>query len=192
MSRRRNWFQESKNCYDMKRAVFFCSASYTIDPKFNDIAREFVAATCREGYDIVSGGAIKGTMNAVADEASKFPGENIGCIPRFMKELVHPALTKVVWTDTMSERKEAMRVGVSLAVALPGGIGTLDELAETYTLMKLGILNAKLVVVNIDGVYDPLRDLLDKFVEMNTLDSATRSMINFVSSIEEYKELIRG
>ena len=176
----------------MKRAVFFCSASYTIDPKFNEAAREFVAATCREGYGIVSGGAIKGTMNAVADEAALFPGENIGCIPKFMKDVVHPRLTEVIWTDTMSERKEAMRVGVSLAVALPGGIGTLDELFETYVLIKLGLLDARLVVVNIDGVYDPLEALLDRFVEMNTLERADREKIHFVRTLEEYLELIRG
>lgn len=176
----------------MKRAVFFCSASYTIDPKFNEVAKEFVAATCREGYGIVSGGSVKGTMRAVADEAARFPGENIGCIPRFMKDVVHPNLTEVIWTDTMSERKEAMRVGVSLAVALPGGIGTLDELFETYVLIKLGLLDAKLVVVNAYGVYEPLRVMLDRFVEMNTLEKADREKIHFVSTVEEYLELIRG
>ena len=122
-----------------KRAVVFCSASYDINPKYNQAAREVVRAACLSGYGIVSGGTVKGTMGHVSDEAARCGAENIGVLPRFMKGLEHPALTDLIWTDKMSERKDAMREGTCLAIALPGGIGTMDELSETFCLAQMGL-----------------------------------------------------
>ena len=114
-----------------KSALFFCSSS-DIDPKYIDAARRVVRATCLKGYTIVSGGATKGLMKVVADEAQACGAANIGVLPRFMEEFSHPNLTQLIWTDTMSQRKDLMRLyGSDIAVALPGGIGTLDELFET-------------------------------------------------------------
>ena len=114
-----------------KRAVIYCSSSSDIDPVYNEAARQIVRAACLAGYDIVSGGSWRGTMGHVCDEALKYGVRVIGVIPRFMKGFEHPRLTDCIWTDKMSERKDAMREGTCLAIALPGGIGTLDEVAET-------------------------------------------------------------
>ena len=85
-----------------RKIVIFCSASYEIDPKFNQAAREVVRAACSLGYTIVSGGAVKGTMGVVSDEAAAAGGRHIGILPRFMAGLEHPSLSETVWTDTMS------------------------------------------------------------------------------------------
>ena len=122
-----------------RRIVFFCSASKEIDPIYNQAAREAIRAACSLGYTIVSGGAVKGTMGVVADEIVACGGVHIGVLPRFMAVYRHPSLSETVWTDTMAARKEKMREGTCAAVALPGGIGTLDELIETLTLAKLDI-----------------------------------------------------
>lgn len=173
-----------------KKAVYFCSASFDIDPKFNEVAREVVRVTSAAGYDAVSGGTIKGTMNVVADTAADCGVANIGIIPRFMEPLVHPRLTETIWTDTMAERKEAMRAGTSLVVALPGGIGTLDELIETLTLAKLKRYDGIIIAVNSYGFYEPLKALLDHYVNTGMLDVESRALISFPETIEEYKSLL--
>lgn len=172
-----------------KKVVIFCSASYTIDPKYNQAAREVVRAACLSGYDIVSGGTTKGTMGVVSEEALKCGARHKGIIPRFMKDVVFPELDEVVWTDTMSERKEKMREGTDMAIALPGGIGTMDELMETLVLAKLDIYKGKVVAFNIDGFYDPLKALLDKFVWTNMLEKKDEEKIMFPESVEELKKL---
>ncbi len=173
-----------------KKAVFFCSASKDIKSEYNQAARQIVRAACLSGYDIVSGGTVKGMMWDISDEASHYGVEVIGAIPRFMKGLEHPALTKCIWTDRMSERKDAMREGTCLAVALPGGIGTLDELAETYCLAKMGIYPGRVVAFNMDGFYEPFRTQLDLYVERGFLDEKSRALISFPGTVEELKELL--
>ena len=174
-----------------KSAVIFCSASFSIAPEYNEVAREVVRATAAKGYAIVSGGTIKGTMKVVADEASACGTGNIGIIPRYMEQYLYPNLTELIWTDSLSERKVLMRRrGADLAVTLPGGIGTLDEFFETYTLAKLGLYKGKIVVYNFNGFYDRLRDMMDFYVSTGMLDSATRSLVHFPETIQEYESLI--
>lgn len=173
------------------KALFYCSASFEIDPKFNQAAHDIVCAACGLGYDIVSGGTIKGTMKVVADTAVECGARNIGVVPRFMEALVYPALTECIWTDTMSERKERMREGVDAVVALPGGIGTLDELIETFVLAKLDKYHGKVIVANIDGFYEPLKALLDHYVSTGMLDAASRELVSFPCSVEEVREALK-
>ncbi len=173
-----------------KKAVFFCAASSDIKAEYNQAAREIVRAACLSGYDIVSGGTVKGTMWHVCDEASRCGVEVIGVIPRFMAGLEHPSLTRCIWTDRMSQRKDAMREGTCLAVALPGGIGTLDELAETYCLAKMGLYPGRVVALNMDGFYEPFRAQLDLYVERGFLDGKSRALISFPDTVEELKKLL--
>lgn len=174
----------------MKKAVVYCSASYDIDPVYNQAARQVVRAACLHGYGIVSGGTVKGTMGHVADEAARCGAQNVGVVPRFMKGIEHPLLTECIWTDKMSERKDAMREGTCLAIALPGGIGTMDELAETYCLAKMGIYPGKVIAFNLDGFYEHFRMQLDHFVEKGMLDEKSRALISFPRTVEELEELL--
>ncbi|MCQ2174467.1 MAG: TIGR00730 family Rossman fold protein [Bacteroidales bacterium] len=173
-----------------RKAVIFCSANRNIDSLFEQTAREVVRAVCSAGYDIVSGGTEKGTMAVVAGAAMEYSGHHKGVIPRFMAEYLTPDADEVVWTDTMSERKTEMRAGTCLAIALPGGIGTLDELMETLTLAKLKIYPGKVVAYNVNGFYDPLREMLDHLVETGMLYREDRALISFPSNVEELRELL--
>ncbi|MCI1784684.1 MAG: TIGR00730 family Rossman fold protein [Bacteroidales bacterium] len=172
------------------KIVLFCSSSYNIDPELNKAARDVVRALCHMGYTLVSGGAIKGTMGVLADEAAKCGGRHIGILPRFMKDWKHPGLTETVWTDTMSERKEKMREGTCAAIALPGGIGTLDEIVETLTLAKLGKYGGKVFALNYRGFYKPFIDLLDYYVNTGMLDPASRELIMFPDTVDKLVESI--
>ena len=138
----------------------------------------------------MSGGTVKGLMRHVCDEASQCGAEVIGVLPRFMKGLEHPALTECVWTDTMSQRKEAMRAGTSLAIALPGGIGTLDELAETYCLAKMGLYVGRVVAFDMEGFYEPLKRQLDGFVRAGMLSEDALGLISFPVTVEEVEALL--
>ena len=168
-----------------RKIVIYCSASYDIDPKFNQAAREVARAACSLGYTIVSGGAVKGTMGALADEIARCGGRHIGVQPRFMDEYKFPGLDHVLFTETLAERKERMREGTCAAIALPGGIGTLDELIGTLTLAKLGQYAGKIYALNLDGFYTPLIALLDDHVARGMLDRRDRSLIEFPDTVGE-------
>lgn len=174
----------------MRKIVIFCSSSYTIDPTYNEAARQAVRGLCGKGYGIVSGGAVKGTMGVVSDEAAKCGGWHKGVLPRFMGQYLYPGLSELVWTDTMSQRKEEMRRDTCAAVALPGGIGTLDELIETHVLAKLGQYDGKIYALNLGGFYDPLKSLLSHYVETGMTATEDVGLIKFPESVEELLGMI--
>ncbi len=129
-------------------------------------------------------------MRHVCDEASRCGARVRGVIPRFMKGLEHPALTECVWTDRMSQRKDGMREGTCLAIGLPGGIGTLDELAETYCLAKMGLYPGRVVAFDMNGFYEPLKAQLDLYVAKGMLDTVSRALISFPETIAELEKLL--
>lgn len=167
------------------KIAVFCSASFEIDPKYNKVAREFVRAASLRGYGIVSGGTVKGSMGEISDELHACGGYHLGVIPRFMQQYVYPDLTEVIWTDTMAERKTLLREGTCAVVALPGGIGTLDEVIETFALVHLKQYFGKIFVLNHDGFYEPLRQLLRHYVDMRMMTEETFSKIVFAESPDE-------
>ena len=168
-----------------KKIAVFCSASFNIDPKFNKVARDFVRAASLHGYGVVSGGKIKCTMGEISDELKSCGGYHIGVIPRFMKEYVYPELSEVMWTDTMAERKTLLRKDTCAVVALPGGVGTLDEVIETLALLHLKQYHGKIFVLNHDGFYEPLRQLLEHYVRTGMMTEATMSRMVFAETTEE-------
>lgn len=177
---------------DSKKAVVFCSASDTIDPKYNLAARELVRALHALGYSVVSGGGKIGTMGAITDESVKLGGHHVAVLPGFMKGLENPAVSEVVWTDTMSTRKERMRLGCDVAIALPGGIGTLDEIMETLVLRKLSRWDGKVFLLNLDGFYNPLIALLDHYVTTHMMEPRDRALVQAANSPEELVEMLNA
>jgi uncharacterized protein (TIGR00730 family) len=169
----------------MKKIAVFCSASFNIDPEYNDVARDFVRAASSRGYGIVTGGTIKGTMGVISNEMRDNGGYHLGVIPRFMEQYVYPELSEVIWTDTMAERKIFLREGTCAVVALPGGVGTLDELIETLALIHLKQYFGKIMVLNHKGFYEPLRALLDHYVAEGMLTEETMAKLHFASTSDE-------
>ena len=174
----------------MEKIAVFCSASFDIDPVYNVVAREFVRKACSRGYGIVSGGTVKGTMGEIADEVNKCGGYHKGVIPRFMEALVYPEMTEVVWTDTMAERKDLLREGVCAVVALPGGVGTLDELIDTLALIHLKQYTGKMFVLDYAGFYQPLKQLLMHYVNTGMLKKETFDLVRFASTPDELLDML--
>ena len=181
----------SKTGKMQKKIAVFCSASFTIDPKYNKVAREFVRAASLRGYGIITGGTIKGTMGEVSDELASIGGYHRGVIPRFMKEYVYPALTETVWVDTMAERKVLLREGTFGVVALPGGIGTLDEVMDTFACIHLKQYDGKIYMLNHEGFYEPLKKLLQHYVDENMLVKETMEKIFFADTPEELLDMMQ-
>lgn len=174
-----------------RKVVIFCSSSQSgIDPKYDDAAKELVRALVGMDYTVVSGGTRKGTMGVVSDEVVAAGGRHVGVIPRFMESVVARELTETVWVDTMSERKDKMREGTCAAVALPGGVGTLEELVETLTLAKLQKYGGKIFALNIDGFYDKLIALLEHYVDTKMMDAATMELISFPKTVDELVKML--
>ena len=174
-----------------RKAVVFCSASGDIDPKYNEAAREVVRALHSYGWTLVSGGSWRGTMGVIADEMKRLGGKHIGVLPRFMAGLEYDGLTELHWSDTMADRKERMRQGTEAAIALPGGIGTLDELIETHVLAKLGQYGGKVYALNVDGFFDPFKALLDHYVAAGMLEPRDRALLVFADTPAELAEYLK-
>ena len=168
-----------------KKVAIFCAASVKIDEKYNAAAREVVRALHALNYTIVSGGGKIGTMGAITAESVKVGGRHIAVLPRFMDGLQNPDIQEVIWTDTMAQRKEKMREGACAAIALPGGIGTVDEFIETHTLKKLHKWEGELFALNLDGFWDPYIALLDHFVEEGSLEAQDRDLVHFPRTVAE-------
>lgn len=167
------------------KIAVFCSASFEIDPKYNKVAREFVRAASLRGYGIVSGGTVKGTMGVISEELHDCGGYHLGVIPRFMEQYVYPDLSEVIWTDTMAQRKTLLREGTCAVVALPGGIGTLDEVIETFALVHLKQYFGKIFLLNHEGFYEPLRRLLRHYVDTKMMTEETMSKVVFAQGVDE-------
>ena len=116
-------------------------------------------------------------MGVVSETVLKCGGYHKGVLPRFMEPLAFDGLSETVFTDTMSSRKEEMRRDTVAAIALAGGIGTLDEIIETLVLKKLGPYNGRVIVLNIDGFFNPLMALLDHYVATGMMTKADRDLM---------------
>jgi len=136
----------------------FCGSSRHLEPKYHEAAAELGRQMVARGWGLVYGGGNAGLMGSVAREVKEAGGRVVGVIPDFMRvrELAYDGAHEMIVVETMRERKRLMEERASAFVALPGGIGTLEELAEIMTLRYLNIIGKPLVLLNQDGFYDEL------------------------------------
>ena len=151
----------------MKAVCVYCGSGVGARPAYATCARALGEATAGRGLRLVYGGARVGLMGLVADAALAAGGEVEGVIPRRLvdRELAHPGLTRLHVVDTMLERKKLMAELSDAFIALPGGIGTLDELFETMTWTQLGIHLKPSGLLDVEGYWSPLIAMLDRQVE---------------------------
>ena len=157
----------------------FCGSSPGTDPALADVARDFGARLARRGVTLVYGGARRGLMGALADAALEDGGRVTGVIPRglWSREVGHTGLSELLVVDSMHERKALMAERSEAFVALPGGIGTLEELFEAWTWAVLGIHEKPIALLNVDGFFDPLLAMLDQMAAQGFLRDAHRRML---------------
>lgn len=179
-----------------KRLCIYCSSSNILEEKYIEAAREFAQAASLLNYTIVCGGSLRGLMGVIIDTMLSYENSSRveGVIPAFMGEMEihHPRIKNLQIVDSMSKRKELLRKDTDAVIAFPGGLGTLEEFLETFTLKRLGQYDGLAILFNQDGFYNPLLALLNQFVENRVLNSNYLDSLVVVSSVEELLEAVKN
>ncbi len=167
----------------MAAVCVFCSSSGRIDPSYVELAGAVGSELARRGHSLVSGGGSVSCMGAVARSARAGGARTVGVIPQVLLALEvadHDADDLLV-TDDMRARKGLMDARSDAFLTLPGGLGTLEELLEIWVARTLAMHGKPVVVLDPDGLYDPLRAQVDLLVERGFVRSSARDMLTWVA-----------
>ncbi len=164
---------------DIRSLCIYCGSNPGNSPVFIEAARSFGTLLARRGIRVVYGGASIGVMGAVADAALAAGGEVVGVIPQALvdREVAHNGLTELIVTRSMHERKARMAELADGFVALPGGVGTLEEIFEIWTWSQLGLHAKPCGLLNVAGYYDALASFLDNTVTHGFVNATHRGML---------------
>ncbi|MFG2058232.1 TIGR00730 family Rossman fold protein [Micromonospora sp. NPDC048930] len=176
----------------MAAICVFCASSRTLDQRWLDLASETGAELARRGHTLVSGGGCVGMMGAVADGARAAGGYTFGVIPQALVDLevADLAADELLVTDGMASRKTLMIEKSDGFVALPGGLGTLDELFEVWTTATLALHDKPMVLVDADGFYRPLLDWLHTLADRNFLKPAGLDLLLVADTVPAALDLL--
>src|SRR5665213_1131079 len=163
----------------------FCGSSLG-DARHQAVVRQLAGILAERQIEVVYGGGNVGLTGILAGECLRNGGEVIGVIPvgLFTREVAHRGLTRLHEVGSMHERKRLMYDLSDAFVALPGGLGTLEELAEVVTWTQLGLHGKPMVLLNTDGFWDPLLAQLDRMVDEGFLKAANRELVQACSAPE--------
>ncbi|NLX81117.1 MAG: TIGR00730 family Rossman fold protein [Proteiniphilum sp.] len=176
----------SSDVDSISKVVVYCASSPHIDSVYFETAKDLGRLLALNDISCISGAGKQGLMGAINNSVLQHGGKVIGVIPQFMvdQDWFHPGLTEMIITQSMHERKQKMAQLSHAAIALPGGIGTLEELAEILTWRQLGLYNKPVIILNINGYYDPLFAMLDQMIKQNFMHDSYKNMWQVVTSPE--------
>jgi len=176
------------------RVCVFCGSSPGARPGYRAAAEALGAAIAKRGLGLVYGGAHVGLMGVVADAALAQGGEVIGVLPRSLeaKELAHRNLSALYVVESMHERKALMAELSDAFVALPGGIGTLEETFEAWTWTQLGLHEKPCALLDVEGYYGSLQQFLDRAVAERFVRPEHRSMLLVEDDPERLLDALSG
>lgn len=175
----------------MNITVYLGSASGN-DPKYAAEVKRLGTWIGGSGHRLIYGGSRIGLMGELAEAVLQAGGEVIGVEPGFFVSscLQHDGITQLIVTETMAERKEKLIALGDAYIAFPGGTGTLEEISEVMSQVRLGHNESPCIILNLDGYYEPLRAMLDVMVSEGFLDEESRSKFLFAGDLEEIKEIL--
>lgn len=170
----------------------YCGATDLAAPKYADAARRVGEGIARRQWTLVYGGSKTGLMGAVARGAKESGGRVIGVLPEFIRkwEVAYDGADEMMVVTTMHERKQLLQVRSDVFVILPGGIGTLDELADTLDLRNLSLHRKPIILLNQDGYYDSLLAFVDHTIAEKFSKGEARSQFVVARSVEEVLALL--
>ena len=176
----------------IKNVCVYSASSTKIAPVYFAVAEELGHLLASRGINLINGAGSIGLMAATSNAALASGGTVTGVIPRFMIEQGwhHTGLTQLVETETMHERKHLMAEMSDGIIALPGGCGTLEELLEIITWKQLGIYLNPIVILNIDGFYDPLLEMLQRAIDGNFMRPEHQNIWQVATSAQQAIELL--
>lgn len=176
----------------IKSVCVYSASSTQVDAVYFQAAEKLGRLLAEHQIRLVNGAGSIGLMRSVADAVLQHGGQVTGVIPRFMVEQNwhHTGLTELIEVDSMHERKQKMANLSDAVIALPGGCGTLEELLEIITWKQLGLYLNPIVILNVDGFFNPLLEMLEKAIEGNFMRRQHEEIWKVASTSEEAVELV--
>jgi uncharacterized protein (TIGR00730 family) len=176
----------------IKNVCVYSASSTKIAPVYFAAAKELGRLLAMHGINLINGAGSLGLMAATSDAVLEAGGTGTGVIPRFMVEQgwQHEGLTHLVKTETMHERKQLMAEMSDGVIALPGGCGTMEELLEIITWKQLGLYFKPIVILNINGFFTPLLEMLQRAIDENFMREEHGSIWQVAQNAEEAVELL--
>jgi len=177
---------------NLDQLAVYCGSAPGSDPAFANAARETAAAMVRQKIQLVYGGGRLGLMGLIADSVLELGGEVYGVIPQALVdiEVAHPSVTELHIVETMHERKAKMTELADGFLALPGGIGTLDELFEAWSWNALGYHKKPFCLLNTNGYWDGLIEFVDHATQSGFMSPQRRKQLLVAATPEEALELL--
>jgi uncharacterized protein (TIGR00730 family) len=176
------------------RVCVYCASSSKIDESYFEATEELAVEMAKENIEVVYGGGAYGLMGRLADVILENGGKIKGIMPKFMNEIewAHRKVQDFEFVDTMHERKAKFLENIDGIITLAGGTGTLEELLEAITLKKLGLFTKPIVILNTNGYYNPLKEMLERCVQENFMDVRHLDIYTFVDQPGEVLKSIRN
>jgi hypothetical protein len=172
---------------EMERVCVYCGSREGGRPAYAEATRTLGAALVRRGLGLVYGGGGVGLMGVLADTVLAAGGEVTGVIPRALlaREVGKTGLTEQLVVGSMHQRKATMEVRADGFIALPGGLGTLEELCEVLTWAQLGLHGKPIGLLDVEGCYSSLVNWLDRAVDDGFVEPVHRSMLLVATDVEQ-------
>lgn len=179
---------------EIKRVAVYAASSSQVSSEYIDAATELGRTLAAEGIEIVYGAGKVGLMGALADAALDAGGKVTGVIPQFMVDngWCREKLTNLIVTPDMHTRKEKIVSLADATIALPGGVGTLEELMEIITWKQLGLYANPIVILNTRGYFNPLKEMLERAVEEKFMREIHRNLWSIADTPRQAADLIRN
>jgi len=176
----------------MKNISIFCGAHEGNNPKYAEEAKKVAESIAKKGINVVFGGGNVGLMKIISDTALDNGVEVLGISLKSLHalELANPRLKEIVVSDTLLDRKDEFMSRSDAFVVLPGGVGSLDELAEIMANNQLGIINKPVGILNTEGYYDHLLSWFNKAVEEGFISPANLKELLVSDSPEELVDMV--
>lgn len=178
----------------MDKLCVFCGSSKGLNSAYVEAARRLGELMAEKGVELVYGGGSIGIMGELADAVLENGGKVTGVIPRFLyeKEVGHDGLTKLIIVETMHERKLTMASLAEGFLALPGGIGTLEELFEIYTWNQLQLVQHPVALLNVEGYFDELILFMQKVEKEGFIRNHTQNILLKCDDVDNVIELMKN
>ena len=169
------------------KVCVFLGSSLGAKPQYTEAAKLLGKELATRNLELVYGGASVGLMGVLAQSVLDNDGVAIGVLPKFLgdKEIAHQQLTKLHIVHNMHERKQLMADLADAFITLPGGLGTLEELFEVWTWANIGVHNKPIGLLNVEGFFDPLIDMLNHFTEENFLRNKAKNYVKIAHSVSD-------
>lgn len=178
----------------MKSICVFAGSRFGEDKQYRVKAEQLGKVMAQRGYRLIYGGSRHGLMGTVANAILEAGGEAIGVMPSglFHGEMAHPGLTQFIEVDGMHARKAKMSELADGFIALPGGLGTLEELIEVLCWLQIGIHQKPVGVLNVSGYYEPLMELVNSCIRAGFIHPDHKSLINLAEESDELLSLMES